>query len=122
MSAWPQAIVPLNPRRPKNDNSCNDLIRPSRRFIAAPRRIWWICFRIKDSACGLQARARNTASLAYAGGRESSWFLGIDQDEGDAAGLGSAVDPGMVGPLLHHHVADLEMHFGVVEQHIDLAL
>src|SRR5262249_11607388 len=107
MSAWPQAIVPLNPRRPKNDSSCKDLIRPARRFIALLGAVWWIYFRIKDSARRLQARPGNTVSLGRCvlRLRESSRFLGIDQDEGDAAGLGSAVDPGMVGPLLHHHVA-----------------
>src|SRR3954469_14134015 len=50
-----------------------------------------------------------------------SRFLGVDQDEGDAAGLGAAVDPGMVGALLHQHVAGLEMNLVIVEQHVDLA-
>src|ERR1041384_6149138 len=45
----------------------------------------------------------------------------IDQDEGDAARLLASVHPGMVGRLLHHHVARLEMHHAVVEQHVDLA-
>src|SRR5262249_28237777 len=51
----------------------------------------------------------------------SSRLLRVDQDEGDAAGLGAAVDPGMVGALLDQHVARLEVHLDVVEQHVDLA-
>src|ERR1043166_6982314 len=45
----------------------------------------------------------------------------IHQHEQDAARLLAAVDPGMVGRLLHHGVARLEMNAGLVEHHVDLA-
>src|SRR5262249_240857 len=50
-----------------------------------------------------------------------SRLLRIDQDEGDAAGLGAAIDPGVIRALLHQYVARLEMNFRIVEQHVDLA-
>src|SRR5215475_7914730 len=53
-------------------------------------------------------------------GRRSR-LLRIDQDEGDAARLGAAIDPGVIGALLHQYVARLEMNFRFVEQHVDLA-
>src|SRR5215475_13906579 len=55
-------------------------------------------------------------------GRPSLRLFRLDQDECDPAGLGSTVDPGMVGALLNQYVASLEMHLAVVEQHVDLAL
>ena len=36
-------------------------------------------------------------------------------------GSRAAIDPGVVGALLDQHVAGLEMDFGIVEQHVDLA-
>src|SRR5258707_8740780 len=48
-------------------------------------------------------------------------LLRIHQDERDAAGLLAAVHPRMVRRLLHDDVAGLEVHFAIVEQHIDLA-
>src|SRR2546425_11546499 len=59
---------------------------------------------------------RAEPALIHAG---SSWLLRINEHEGDAAGLGAAVDPGMVGALLDQHVAGLEMDLGIVEQHVD---
>jgi hypothetical protein len=33
----------------------------------------------------------------------------------------AAVHPGMIGPLLHQHIARGEMHLALVEHHVDLA-
>src|SRR6266702_8373416 len=47
------------------------------------------------------------------GGIARSGLLRVHQDEGDPAGLAAAVHPGVVGRLLHDHVARLEMDFAV---------
>src|SRR6266702_4394613 len=52
---------------------------------------------------------------------QSSRLLRIDQDEGDAAGLGAAIDPGVIGALLHQDVSRLQVNLRIVEQHVDLA-
>src|SRR5215470_5377615 len=54
-------------------------------------------------------------------GRRRSRLLRVDEHEGDTAGLGPAIDPGVIGALLHQHIARLEMNLRVVEQHVDLA-
>ncbi len=46
----------------------------------------------------------------------------VDQHEADPARLARLVDPGVVGALLHHDVAGLQVHLLVVEQHVDLAV
>src|SRR5258708_17483343 len=48
-------------------------------------------------------------------------LLRIHQDEPDAARLLAAVYPRVIRRLLHYDVASLEVHFAVVEQHVDLA-
>src|SRR5712671_2826857 len=75
------------------------------------------CREPKDFASAWQAQP-TTATR----GRPSLRLLRLDQDECNATGLGSPVDPGMVGALLDQHVAGLEMDLAVVEQHVDLAL
>ena len=45
----------------------------------------------------------------------------VDQHERDFARSRAAIDPGVVRPLLHEDVAGFHVHFGVVEQHVDLA-
>src|SRR5215813_14357564 len=67
------------------------------------------------------APARRGSSDYGPQGSRCSRLLRIDQDEGDAAGLGAAIDPGVIGALLHQYVARLEMNFRIVEQHVDLA-
>lgn len=44
----------------------------------------------------------------------TSGLARIHQDEGDAARGGAAVDRGVVGGLLHDHIARLEVHFALV--------
>src|SRR5262245_45257573 len=53
-------------------------------------------------------------------GSRHSRLLRINKQEGDAAGLGAAIDPRVIGALLHEHVAGLEVNFRIVEQHVDL--
>src|SRR5262249_43800569 len=48
--------------------------------------------------------------------------LGIDQHEGGARHLLAAVDPGVIGAALDHHVAGLELHGRVIHVHVELAL
>src|SRR5438105_3973725 len=48
-------------------------------------------------------------------------LLSVNKNEGDAARLCSTIHPGVVGALLHQDIASLEMNFGVIEQHVDLA-
>src|SRR5271154_7071547 len=48
-------------------------------------------------------------------------LLGIHQHEDDAARLLAAIDPGVVGRLLHDDVARFEVYGLVVEHHVDLA-
>jgi hypothetical protein len=40
-------------------------------------------------------------------GSRRSRLLRINKHEGDAAGLGAAIDPGVIGALLHEDVAGL---------------
>ena len=47
--------------------------------------------------------------------------LGVDQDEGNPRGFGSAIDPGVVGTPLNHDVTGLELGGRIVERHLDLA-
>src|SRR5438309_5872056 len=54
-------------------------------------------------------------------GSRCSRLFRINEHEGDAAGLGPAIDPGVIGALLHEHIAGLEVNFRIVEQHVDLA-
>src|SRR5262249_36268230 len=54
-------------------------------------------------------------------GNRRSRLLGVDEDESDAAGFGAAIDPGVIGALLHQHVTGFEMNFRIIEQHVDLA-
>src|SRR5215831_9317092 len=46
---------------------------------------------------------------------------GVDQHEGDHAGLVVAIDPVVDGAALHQHVAGAERDHLVVELHVDLA-
>src|SRR3990172_7567899 len=48
-------------------------------------------------------------------------FACVDQHKSDPAVFRAAVNPGVVGPLLHHDVAGLEMDLGIIEQHVDFA-
>src|SRR5262249_19928316 len=54
-------------------------------------------------------------------GNRRSRLLGVDEDESDAAGFGAAIDPGVIGALLHQHVTGFKMNFRIIEQHVDLA-
>src|SRR5258708_2138617 len=47
-------------------------------------------------------------------------LLRIHQDEPDAARLLAAVYPRVIRRLLHYDVASLEVHFAVLEHHVDL--
>src|SRR6185436_9069157 len=47
--------------------------------------------------------------------------LRVDEDESDAAVRLAAVFPGVVGRLLHQHVARAQVHFAIGEKHVDLA-
>src|SRR6516164_5463802 len=67
------------------------------------------------------ARARRGSPDYGPQSGRSSRLLRIDQDEGDAAGLGAAIDPGVIGALLHQDVSRLQVNFRIVEQHVDLA-
>src|ERR1043165_1781671 len=48
--------------------------------------------------------------------------LRVDEDESDAAVLHAAVLPGVVGGLLHQHVARAQANLAAGQQHVDLAL
>src|SRR5262245_56187800 len=92
-------------------NNCKGLLRPIRRAIGSSLDVT-DCRKLRSSR-----RPGKRGTLA-----PGSWLLGIDEDEGNATGLGSAVDPGVVGALLDQHVAGLEMDLAVVDQHVDLTL
>src|ERR1700730_18221224 len=67
------------------------------------------------------ARARRGSPDYGPQSSRSSRLLRIDQDEGDAAGLAAAIDPGVIGALLHQDVSRLQVNLRIVEQHVDLA-
>src|SRR5512138_820396 len=45
----------------------------------------------------------------------------VDQHKRDTAATLAAVHPGVVGSLLHQHIARSQMHLALVEDHVDLA-
>src|SRR5215467_12227948 len=92
-------------------SNCKGLLRPVRRAIGSSRDVT-DCRKLRSSR---EPGKRSTPAL-------TSWLMRVDQDECNATGLGSAVDPGVVGALLDQYVTGLEMHLAVVEQHVDLAL
>src|SRR5262249_15168704 len=57
--------------------------------------------------------------LANAG--TPSRLLRVHQHKENTTRLLAAIDPGVVGRLLHDHVPRLQMHVAVVEHHVDLA-
>src|SRR5215467_4136687 len=61
----------------------------------------------------------STASPANTG--TPSRLLRVHQHKENTTRLLAAIDPGVVGRLLHDHVARLQMHVTVVEHHVDLA-
>src|SRR5215470_10268136 len=54
-------------------------------------------------------------------GRSRRGFHGVDEDERDPACLAAVVHPSMVGTLLLQDISGLQVHLGIVEQHVDLA-
>src|SRR5262249_43612397 len=111
MSAWPWAAVAATAKMDRKASNCKGLLRPVRRAIGSSQDVT-DCRKLRSSW-----RPGKRGTLA-----PGSWLLGINEDEGNATGLASAVDPGVVGALLDQHVASLEVDLAVVEQHVDLAL
>src|SRR5580704_9127036 len=98
--------------------SCRYFTSTRKRRNNFSRSLWQ---QIKPAACEPPARdqARALRLPALLPGRGS---LAVDEDEGDAAGLLAVINPGVIGGLLHQHVASLHMDLAVVEQHVDLAV
>ena len=47
--------------------------------------------------------------------------LGVHQHEENTAGLRAAIDPCVIDRLLNHDVTGLEVRYGVIKHHVDLA-
>jgi hypothetical protein len=66
----------------------------------------------------------NTEGAEKTGATENdrtNLILCIHDDEGDLAGLITAVGPGVVGAALNDDVARLQVNVGIVQEHVDLA-
>src|SRR5207249_11969396 len=46
--------------------------------------------------------------------------LGVDEDDGEQARVGAAIDAAVDGPPLHHDIAGPQVHEGIVELHVEL--